>query len=166
MPWFSWIVPSAFQIGNPNGSQNDQIGFARRRKSSIVGPVVGGVVGGVAGIAIIALAIFFWIRRRNQKKLKDITDAGGHVGDFTENKDVQLFPYATEPLNVPPTSPGALSYASTFQPPVTSGFVEGVHHSPNANDHFLPPSYNPTYLAGSSSPSQQPNLFPGHARKN
>jgi len=160
------------QIGNPNGSQNDQIGFARRSKPpSIVGPVVGGVVGGVGGIAIISLAIFFWIRRRDQRKMKDMLDSedrGGNVGRFVENKDVQPFPFTAQPTNVPPTSPTALSYASASQPPTISGIVEGVPpHSPNVDDPLLPPSYDQTYAAGPSGPSQQqPNLFPGHARKN
>ena len=128
-------------------------------------------MGGVAGIAIISLAVFFWIRRRDQKKLRGILDAedrGGNVGRFVENKDVQPFPFTAQPANVPPTSPTALSYASASQPPVTSGFVEGIPRSPNVDDPLLPPSYDQTYLAGPSNPSQQqqPNLFPGHARKN
>lgn len=160
------------QIGNPNGSQNDQIGFARRASPpSIVGPVVGGVVGGVGGIAIISLAIFFWVRRRDQKKLKDMLDSedtGGNVGRFVENKDVQPFPFTAQPANVPPTSPTALSYAAPSRPTTMSGIVEGVPpNSPNVNDPLLPPSYDQTYAAGPSNPSQQePNLFPGHARKN
>jgi hypothetical protein len=163
------------QVGNPNGSQGNQIGFAKRTvPPSIVGPIVGGVVGGVGGIALISLAIFFWIRRRDQKKLKDILDAedrGGNVGRFVENKDVQPFPF-TQPVNAPPTSPTAVSYASTSQPPATLGFVNEAPQSPdvNVNDPLLPPSYDQSYTAGSSNPSQQqqqqPNLFPGHARKN
>jgi len=126
-------------------------------------------VGGVAGIAIISLAIFFWIRRRDQQKLKDILDAedrGGNVGRFVENKDIQPFPF-TQPASVPPTSPTVLSYASTAQPPITPGFVEGIPRSPDVNDPLLPPSYDQTYPAGPSNPSQQqqPNPFPGHARK-
>ncbi|KAF9652076.1 acid protease [Thelephora ganbajun] len=159
------------QIGNPNGSQNDQIGFARRANPpSIVGPVVGGVVGGVGGIAIISLAIFFWIRRRDRQKLKDVLDSedrGGNVGRFVENKDVQPFPFTAQPTNPPPASPTALSYASASQPPVSSGFLNGVPQSPDVNDPLLPPSYDQTYPAGPSNPSQQqPNPFPGHARKN
>jgi hypothetical protein len=160
------------QIGNPNGSQNDQIGFARRSAPpSIVGPVVGGVVGGVGGIAIISLAIFFWVRRRDQKKLKDMIDSedrGGNVGRFVENKDVQPFPFTAQPANDPPTSPTALSYASASRPPTMFGIAEGVPpHSPNVNDPLLPPSYDQAYAAGPSNPPQQePNLFPGHARKN
>ena len=165
---------SIVQIGNPNGSQPDQIGFARRATPpSIVGPVVGGVVGGVGGIAIISLGIFFWIRRRDQQKLKDIIDSedrGGNVGRFVENKDVQPFPFNAQPANVPPVSPTALSYASASQPPVSQGFVEGVPQSPDVNDPLLPPSYDQTYVAGPSNPTQQqqlePNPFPGHARKN
>jgi hypothetical protein len=156
------------QIGRPGGSQSDNIGFARRSNPpSIVGPVVGGVVGGVGGIALISLAIFFWIRRRDQQKIKDILDSedrGGNVGRFVENKDVQPFPFTAQPANVPPTSPTALSYATTSQPPV----VNDVPHSPDVNDPLLPPSYDQTYSAGPSNLSQQeqPNLFPGHARKN
>ena len=124
-------------------------------------------MGGVGGIAIIALGIFFWIRRRDQQKLKDILDSedrGGNVGRFVENKDVQPFPFTAEPVNVPPTSPTALSYASTSLPPVAPGFVP---QSPDVNDPLLPPSYDQAY-SGPSNPSQQqqPNPFPGHARKN
>jgi len=161
------------QIGNPNGAQNDQIGFARRAiPPSIVGPVVGGVVGGVGGIAIITLAVFFWIRRRDRHKIKDILDSedrGGNVGRFVENKDVEPFPFTAQPAaNAPPTSPTALSYASTSQPPAASGLVNETPQSPNVNDPLLPPSYDQTYPAGPSNPSQQqdPNPFPGHARKN
>jgi len=169
---FSRTTLSIIQIGNPNGAQNDQIGFARRANPpSIVGPIVGGVVGGVGGIAIISLAIFFWIRRRDQQKLKDILDSedrGGNVGHFIENKDVQPFPFTAQPTNPPPISPGAFSYASAYQPPVTSGFVEGAPQSPNLNDPLLPPSYDPAYPSGPSNPpqQQQPNPFPGYARKN
>lgn len=125
-------------------------------------------MGGVGGIAIISLAIFFWIRRRDQQKLRDILDAedrGGNVGRFVENKDIQPFPFTAQPAN--PTSPTGLSYASTAQPPATPGFVEGVPRSPDVNDPLLPPSYDQTYPAGPSNPSQQQqsNLFPGHARK-
>ena len=163
------IILSIIQIGRPGGSQSDNIGFARRSNPpSIVGPVVGGVVGGVGGIALISLAIFFWIRRRDQQKIKDILDSedrGGNVGRFVENKDVQPFPFNAQPANVPPTSPTALSYATTSQPPV----VGDVPYSPDVNDPLLPPSYDQTYSAGPSNLSQQqqqPNLFPGHARKN
>lgn len=160
------------QIGNPNGSQNDQIGFAKRAiAQSIVGPIVGGVVGGIGGIAIISLAVFFWIRRRDRQKLKDIIDSedrGGNVGRYVENKDVEPFPFTTQPApNVPQTSPTALSYASASQPQATLGPVSEVPQSPNATDPLLPPSYDQTYPAGPSNPSQQqPNPFPGHARKN
>ena len=160
------------QIGNPNGSQNDQIGFARRAiAQSIVGPIVGGVVGGIGGIAIISLVVFFWIRRRDQKKLKDILDSedrGGNVGRFVENKAVEPFPFATQPVtNVPPTSPTALSYVSASQPQATLGPVNEAPQSPNASDPLLPPSYDQTYPAGPSNPSQQQlDPFPGHARKN
>jgi len=175
MLWISRIASSIIQVGNPNSAQNDQIGFARRANPpSIVGPVVGGVVGGVGGIAIISLAIFLWIRRRDRQKLKDILDAedrGGNVGRFVENKDVEPFPFNAQPTTVPPISPTALSYASTSQPPVSQGFANGVPQSPNINDPLLPPSYDQTYPAGPSNPSQQeqeqqPNPFPGHARKN
>lgn len=37
-------------------------------KKSIVGPVVGGVVGGIGGLALVGLGIWFWLRRRNQRK--------------------------------------------------------------------------------------------------
>jgi hypothetical protein len=78
------------------------------------------VVGGVGGIAIISLAVFFWIRRRRQKKLKDVPDPGGRVGNakshLTEYKDVQPFSFATHPSDIPPTSPAALSYTSTPHP--------------------------------------------------
>jgi len=140
------------------------MGFAKRHNPpSIVGPVVGGVVGGVGGIALISLAIFFWIRRHDQQKIKDILDSedrGGNVGRFVENKDIQPFPFAVQPTNVPPTSPTALSYATTSQPPVPQ--------SPDVNDPLLPPAYDQTYPAGPSnlSQQQQPNPFPGHARKN
>jgi len=129
-------------------------------------------VGGVGGIAIISLAIFFWIRRRDQQKLKDILDfedRGGNVGRFVENKEVEPFPFIAQPADAPPISPAAVSHASVPQPPVTSGIVEGAPRSPDINDPLLPPSYDQTHLrAGSSNPSQQqqPNLFPGHARKN
>lgn len=165
---------SIVDVGNPSSNLGDRIGFARRSKPrSVVGPIVGGVVGGVAGIAIIALAIFFWIFRSHQQKMRDTLDAedqGGNVGRFVENKDIQPFPFATptQPANFQPTSPNALSYASTVQTPVTSIFVEGVPHSPDVNNPLLPPSYDQTYFAGPSAPSQQqqPNPFPGHARKN
>ena len=131
---------------------------------------MGGVVGGVGGIAIISLAIFFWIRRRDQQKIKDIIDSedrGGNVGRFVENKDVQPFPF-TQPADVPPTSPPAPSSVSNPQPPISPGPVNDAHQSPDVNDPLLPPSYDQTYPAGPSNPSQQqqPNPFPGHARKN
>lgn len=161
------------QIGNPNDPQNDQIGFARRAiPPSIVGPIVGGVVGGVGGIALISLAVFFWIRRRDQQKLKNILDSedrGGNVGRFVENKAVQPFPFSVQPTtDVPPASPTELSYDSASQPPATSGPVNQPPRSPDVNEPLLPPSYDQTYPAGPSNPSEerQPNLFPGHARKN
>jgi len=159
-------------IANPNSGQNDQIGFARRRVShSIVAPVVGGVVGGVAGIVIISLGIFFWVRRRDQKKLEGIQGSGGqggNVGEFEENKYAQPSPFTAHTPSLPPTSPGALSYTSNLQPRVTSGFIEGIPQTPYFNDPHSPPSYDPTYPPGPSGPSQQqqPNLFPGHTRKN
>jgi hypothetical protein len=160
------------QIGNPNSSQNDQIGFARRANPpSIVGPIVGGVVGGVGGVAIISLAVFFWIRRRDQRTRKgvwDSEDRGGNVGRFVENKDVEPFPFIAQPTGAPPISPIALSYASASLPPVSPGPAIGVPQTPDVNAPLLPPSYDQTYPAGPSNPSQQqqPNLFPGHARKN
>ena len=168
---FSYTVCRIVQIGNPNGSQNDQIGFAKRTNPpSIVGPIVGGVVGGVGGIAIISLAVFFWIRSRDQQRLKDILDSedrGGNVGRFVENKAVQPFPFAAQPTNVPPISPTALSYASASQPPASSGPINDLPQSPDVNDPLLPPSYDQTYSAGPSNPpEQQHNPFPGHARKN
>ena len=163
-------VLSAIQIANPNGGQNDQIGFAKRANPrSIVGPVVGGVVGGVAGIAIIALAVFFCIRRRNRKKLRDAPDSedeGGNVGRFVEDKDTRLFPFAAQPTNALPTSPTSPSYTSAPQTPHTPRFVEAVpQQSHDVND---PPSFSPYDLVDSGSPSrqQQPNPFPGHGRKN
>jgi hypothetical protein len=127
-------------------------------------------VGGVGGIALISLAIFLWIRSRDRQKLKDILDSedrGGNVGRFVENKDVQPFPFVAQPTNVPPTSPTALSYASASQPPVSAGLVNDVPRSPDVGDPLLPPSYDQTYPAGPSNLSQQqPNPFPGHARKN
>ena len=129
-------------------------------------------MGGVGAIAIIALAVFFWIRRRDQQKLKDILDSedrGGNVGRFVENKEIQPFPF-TQPIIDPPTSPTALSYASASQPPATPGPVNvgEVPQSPNVNDPLLPPAYEQTYSVGPSTSSQQqaPNLFPGYARKN
>lgn len=129
-------------------------------------------MGGVGGIALISLAIFFWVRRRDQRQLKDILDSedrGGNVGRFVENKDVQPFPFTVQPATVQPTdvqpiSPTALSYASASQPPA----VNDIPRSPDVNDPLLPPSYDQTYPAGPSNPSQQhqPNPFPGHARKN
>ncbi|KAF9785899.1 aspartic peptidase domain-containing protein [Thelephora terrestris] len=160
------------QIGNPNSPQSDQIGFAKRAvPSSIIGPIVGGVVGGVAGIAIISLAIFFWIRRRDRQQLKDILDSedrGGKVGRFVENKVVEPFPFVAQPApNVPTISPTALSYATNSQPLTTPGPVDEVPQSPDIHDHLLPPSYDQTYPTGpsDSSQQQQPNLFPGRARK-
>lgn len=129
-------------------------------------------MGGVGGIAIISLAVFFWIRRRDQQKLKDILDAedsAGNVGRFVENKAVQPFPFTAQPVtNVPATSPTALSYASASQPPATPGLVNEVPQSPDVNEPLLPPTYEQAYPPGPSNPSQQPqpNLFPGHARKN
>ena len=128
-------------------------------------------MGGIGGITIISLAIFFWIRRRTRRKLNGVLDSedrGGNVEDSIENKDVQSFPFTAQHANVPPISPAAFPYASAYQPPVTSGFVEGAQKSPNVNDPLLLSSYDPTYLTGPSSPSQQqqPNPFPGYASKN
>ena len=166
----SLVIFSIIQVGNPNSGVPDQIGFGRRAvPSSVVGPVVGGVVGGVGGIAIISLGIFFWIRRRDQRKLKDMIDSedrGGNVGRFVENKDVQPFPFV-QPADVPQSSPTTLT---TPHPGLSPGFVDGVPQSPDINDPLLPPSYDQTYSAGPSNLSQQqpeqPNPFPGHARKN
>ena len=128
-------------------------------------------MGGLGGIVIISLAIFFWIRRRARRKLNGVLDSedrGGNVEHFIENKDVQPFPFTAQPTNVPPISPAAFAYASAYQPPAASQFTEGVPKSPNVNDPLLFSSYDPTYLTGPSSPSQQQQLnpFPGHTSKN
>ncbi|KAI0091313.1 hypothetical protein BDY19DRAFT_697263 [Irpex rosettiformis] len=69
--------PDATSSSNSSGS-NSSSGSSGRHKKSIVGPVVGGVVGGVAGLAIIALGVWFYLRRRNQRK--ENTPAHGVVG--------------------------------------------------------------------------------------
>jgi len=105
-------IISIVQVGNPSTGQSSSYGFAQRStssSSSIVGPVVGGVVGGVAGIAIIALGIFFYVRRRDQRKLRDMLDAEdvhGRVGAFVGPKPVEPFMFTVPPSGTTPGSPG------------------------------------------------------------
>ena len=170
MLWFSRIVFSVIQALNPNGTQTDRIGFARRGyPPSIVGPIVGGVVGGVGGIAIVTLAIIFCIRRYDQKKLKDILDSEDrleNVGRFVENKHIQPFPYTVQLTDIRPASPIALPYASPVRPPVAPGLVQGASRSPGIDDPLLPPSYDQMYPTGPNNPPrrQRPNPSPRHAR--
>ena len=127
-------------------------------------------MGGVGGIAIISLAVFFWILSRDKQRLKDIFDSedrGGNVGRFVETKAVRPFPFAAQPTNVPLISFTTLSYASADQPPVSSGPINDLPQSPDVNYPLLPPSYDQTYSAWPSNPAeQQHNPFPVHARKN
>lgn len=172
MLWFSRIVSSVIQALNPNGSQTDRIGFARRGyPPSIVGPIVGGVVGGVGGIAIVTLVIIFWVRRYDQKKLKDLLDfedRAGNVGRFEEHKHIQPFPFTVQLTDIRPVSPIALPYASPVRPPVAPRFIQGASRSPDIDDPLLPPSYDQMYPTGPNNPPrrQRPNLSPRHARKN
>lgn len=156
----SSILFRIVQIGNPNDPQNDQIGFAHRATPpSIVGPIVGGVVGGIGGIALISLAVFFWIQRRDRQKLKDILDSedrAGNVGRFVENKDVDPFPFTAQPaVDVPQTSSNGLSFAAGSFLSATPRPVSEVSQSPNVDGPLLPPSYDQSYLPGPSNPSQQ-----------
>lgn len=134
MLWSSQIVSSVIQAWNPSSAQDDQIGFAKRPSSpSIVAPVVGGVVGGVAGLLIISLGIFFWMRRRRRQKSEakietNSGDRGGNLASgFEEYKDIQPF----VPTNVPQTGP---SYPPGAQPPHTPRFIEGIPQPPYSND--------------------------------
>jgi len=59
------------QVSNPSSGLPDQIGFATRvvkTSSTPVGPIVGGAIGGIVALALIAIAIFFIVRRRKQKE--------------------------------------------------------------------------------------------------
>ena len=123
--WFSLTISRIVRVGNHNYNQTDYIGFARRTNPpSIVGPVVGGVVGSFGGIALITLTIFFWIRCRDQQKIRDVLDSqdqSGDFGRFTENKDAKPFPLTVQPTKAPPISPTSLSHTATSQPPVIDG---------------------------------------------
>ncbi len=66
-------VTAALSLANEHkpdatSSSGSSSGSSTTHKKSIVGPVVGGVVGGLGGLAIVGLGIWFWLRRRNQRK--------------------------------------------------------------------------------------------------
>ncbi|KAI0777159.1 hypothetical protein BC629DRAFT_635973 [Irpex lacteus] len=67
-------VTAALSLANEHkpdatsSSSGSSSGSTSTHKKSIVGPVVGGVVGGLGGLALVGLGIWFWLRRRNQRK--------------------------------------------------------------------------------------------------
>ncbi|KAH8664061.1 hypothetical protein BX600DRAFT_512130 [Xylariales sp. PMI_506] len=118
-----------------------------------VGPIVGGVVGGVGGIALIAAAIFFFVRYSKRKKAADAPPPGPQTfppntyppapgGPPMGQAPPQFAPYGY--AAVPVDNRESMAPSSYLGPSPTKGQFDGrnpAHISPSGSPAFHDPQY-------------------------
>lgn len=111
--------------------------------STPVGPIVGGVIGGIAGLALLGLAIFFFLKRRKDNN----TRAGGYYDSVPFNpNNMYAAPGATAVSHPPPT------VGAGYEPYSDNSTYTG---SASGANHRTTPSVGQTL----SSPSMQTTTF-------
>ncbi|KAJ8483511.1 hypothetical protein ONZ51_g4652 [Trametes cubensis] len=137
------VDPSLGQ--SPGDSNGGKGGEGSDSHKTSIGAIVGGVVGGIAVVAVVALAVFFYMRKRRRAHQ---LDDGEKVDAPAEPHRPTLSPYTYTPQGESPVSPQTHPLeAGTFAEANLSGPLDTI----GSNTSLVPPgSFDRTGFSGSS----------------
>ncbi|KAH9836772.1 acid protease [Rhodofomes roseus] len=131
------FVSQVYLVFNVGRNGTDAVGFAPKiaaKKSSNVGAIVGGTVGGVVGVLLTGIAVFFYIRSRQDRAMLQDT-----VAMVEEHKVANT---------IQPYTLGAAPAGRTGSPGVDAPLLR--------EDDVAPPSYEASEAGGSTVASGGP----------
>ncbi|KIV97165.1 hypothetical protein PV10_00947 [Exophiala mesophila] len=135
------------------GGSNDNPEVTDGGSGTPVGAIVGGVVGGIAGLALLALAILFFLRRRRARANEAAVTGGSTAYDSTAQKG-QYYPNGGYPNNGYYPSPGSppphpMGYTPVPPAEMYASPATVVPKSATASELFTPYSTTTTTHLGS-----------------
>jgi len=134
------FIQKFYLVFNISRNGTDTVGFAPKivvQKATDVGAIVGGTLGGVAGVCLIGIAVFFYIRSRQDRAL--LKDTVAMVEEHKVANTVEPYTFGAVP-----TTAHYPAFATPGSPDVGSPLLF-QHHQ----DDVAPPSYEATEVADS-----------------
>ncbi|KAI0932879.1 hypothetical protein AcW1_000129 [Taiwanofungus camphoratus] len=142
------FVSQVYVVFNITRDGTDSIGFAPRavaKKSTHVGAIVGGAVGGVAGLLLIPIAVFFYLRSKQDRAL--LRQAAEMVEEHKAARAIE--PYIIGSIE---QTPQGSQFASPSQSPdFNSPLLPRTHVE--HHDEVAPPSYESSQTVGPEPPT-------------